>query len=161
MLPRHAPERKLRIFTLMVGFLMGGVPLLFILPGIAEIYYQGVQRCPATLMPLVRISAIGLLLHPLTMAIRGYLEGKAAYLKKTVAILAGHAVYFVVLTGISLISIVLSMPGNLLPALAFFAANIGAALTMQTVIARNQEPLTASAAPDAAEKEAPVQDGAM
>jgi len=136
LLPRMSSERMLKIFTLLVGLLMGGVPLLFILPGMSEVYYVAVQRCPADLMPLVRISAIGLLFHPLTMAFRGYLEGKAAYQKKPVAILSGHASYFGVLSGVALICIAFRIPGNVLPALAFFAANIAAALAMQIGIAR-------------------------
>ena len=147
MLPRLTSERRLKVFTLLVGLLMGGVPLLFILPGMAGVYYGAVQRCPAALMPLVRVSALGLLLHPLTMAMRGYLEGKAAYLKQPVSILAGQAVYFVALTCIALACLALRIPGNLLPGLSFFAANLAAALTMQLLIARSKrEPTGAGAA---------------
>jgi hypothetical protein len=140
MLPRVNTERMLQIFSVLVGLLMGGVPLLFILPGMTEIYYVAVQRCPEELLPLVRLSAIGLLFHPLTMALRGYLEGKAACLKKPMAILAGHAVYFGVLAAVALLSIALGVPGNLLPALALFAANIAAALTMWIRIGRGKAP---------------------
>ena len=136
LLPRMTGERMLKSFTLLVGLLMGGVPLLFILPGMTEVYYVAVQRCPEELLPLVKASALGLLLHPLTMAMRGYLEGKAAFLKKPVAILAGHAVYFGALAAVALLSIALRVPGNVLPALAFFAANLAAVLTMRVGIAR-------------------------
>ncbi|HEX2951053.1 MAG TPA: hypothetical protein VHV83_16025, partial [Armatimonadota bacterium] len=134
-LPRVKTERMLRTFTLIVGLLMGGVPLLFILPGMSNIYYVSVQRCPKDLMPLVCISAIGLLFHPLTMAIRGYLEGKAAYQKKPIAILTGHSAYFVILTGTALGCIALGISGNLLPALSLLLANLAAAITMQIGIA--------------------------
>jgi len=130
MLPRVNSERMLRVFTVLVGLLMGGVPLLFILPGMTEIYYVAVQRCPDELLPLVKVSAIGLLFHPLTMALRGYLEGKAAFLKKPMAILAGHTFYFGVLAAVALAGIALRVPGNVLPALAFLAANLAAAVTM-------------------------------
>ncbi len=135
LLPRVRSERMLQGFTLLVGVLMGGLPLLFILPGISEVYYVAVQRCPDALLPLVRWSALGLLFHPLTMAIRGYLEGKAAYLKQPVAIMTGHAVYFAALTAVALASLALRVPGNVLPALAFFAANLAAAGTMYGVMA--------------------------
>jgi len=138
-LPRLSNEWRLKVFVLLVGLLMGGLPLLFILPGMADMYYAAIQRCPPELMPLVRISAIGLLFHPLTMAVRGYLEGKAAYLKQPVSNLAGQAVYFVVLTCIALICIAFCIPGYLLPALAFFVANIAAILTMQLLIARRKD----------------------
>lgn len=136
LLPRVDSERMLRIFTLIVGLCMGGVPLLFILPGIAKLYYMDVQRCPADLMPLVTAAALGMLFHPLTLALRGYLEGKAAYRKQPVAILSGHVVYFIVLTLTALAAITLRTPGNLLPALAFLLANIAAATTMYLRIAR-------------------------
>ena len=148
MLPHMSSERRLKIFSLLAGLLMGGVPLLFLLPGLADIYYNTLQHCPPALMPLVRLSALALLLHPLTLAMRGYLEGKAAYLKQPFSILAGHAVYFVTLTSLVLICIALRIPGNLLPGLSFFAANLAAALTMQCFIARGQasqrEPVTTS-----------------
>ena len=137
---------------------MGVVPVLFILPGLGDIYYVAVQRCPQALMPLVRISAIGLLLHPLTLAMRGYLEGKAAYLKKPTAILAGHTIYFISLTCTALACIAVGIPGNLQPALAFFAANIAAAFTMQILIARRKGQQPESLSPDAANKESRVQE---
>jgi len=152
-LPRLRDERRLKVFTLLVGLLMGGVPLLFILPGIDGVYYGAFQRCPRALMPLVRISAIGLLLHPLTMAMRGYLEGKAAYLQQPVSILAGQATYFVALTSSALACIALGIPGNLLPGLSFFAANCAAALTMQFLLARHRERQRAPGLPEVAEGE--------
>ena len=159
MLPRLINERKLKVFTIMVGLLMGIMPLFFILPGMAEMYYIAVQRCPASLLPLVRVSAISLLFHPLTMAIRGYLEGKAAYQKKPIAILAGHAVFLGVLTCIALGSMALGVPGNVLPALAFFVANIAAALTMQILITHNMGPQPDAITRDGAAQVSPVEDG--
>lgn len=159
LLPRLTSERKLQVFTIVVGLLMGIVPLLFILPGMAQIYYVTVQRCPASLLPLVRICAISLFFHPLTMAIRGYLEGKAAYQKRPVAILAGHATFLVMLTCIALGCMAFGVPGNVLPALAFFVANIAAALTMQILIARGTGLHPDSIARDGAEQASPVRDG--
>lgn len=150
-LSRLSDERRLMIFTLLVGLLMGGLPLLFILPGIDRVYYMAVQRCPRALLPLVRISAIGLLFHPLLMAVRGYLEGKAAYLKQPVSILIGQAAYFAALTCTALACIALGIPGNLLPGLAFFAANLAAALTMQFCITRRKTGRLAPVLPEAVE----------
>ncbi len=135
-LPRVSSERKLMVFTMLVGLLMGGLPLLFLLPGLRDVYYMALQRCPLALLPLVRISALGLLLHPLLLAVRGYLEGKAAYLKQPISILIGQAVYFAALTCTTLVCLALGIAGNLLPGLSFFAANLAAALTMQICIAR-------------------------
>lgn len=158
MLPRLSTERMLKLFTLLVGLLMGVVPLLFLLPGIAQLYYVAVQRCPDTLLPLVRISALGMLLHPLTLAMRGYLEGKAAFQKKPVAILGGHTVYFVALTCTALTCIALRVPGNLLPGLAFLAANLAAALTMLLLIRRRTGQRPEPSVPAAAEIASRVQD---
>jgi len=138
MLPRMTSEGRLKVFALLVGVFMGGMPLLFLLPGIAGVYYEAVQRCPPELMPLVRVSAIGLLFHPLTMAGRGYLEGKAAYLKQPVYIFSGQAAYFVVLVCATLVCLRHGIPGNLLPGLSFFAANLAAIFTMQFLITRGE-----------------------
>ena len=152
-LPRLRDERKLKVFTLLVGLLMGGVPLLFILPGISGVYYEAFQRCPPELMPLVRISALGLLFHPLMMAVRGYLEGKAAFLKQPGFIFAGQATYCLALTGTALVCIARGIPGNLLPGLSFFAANCAAAFTMQLLFARNRGGQPGAVRPEAVARE--------
>jgi hypothetical protein len=148
-LPRLTSARTLKVFTALVGLLTGFVPLLFILPGAAEVYYLAIQRCPEALLPLVRLTALSLLLHPLTLAIRGYLEGMAAFFKQPVAILVGHIVYFVALAAVALAGMGLSVPGNLLPAFAFLAANIAAALTMRYLLTRATPEAAQARQPDA------------
>ena len=139
MLPRPGATSLLWRFTLLVGLLMSLAPLLVILPGLQDVYYVGLQRTPAELMPLVRISAVSLVLHPLMLALRGYLEGHAAFQKQPMAIMVSNILYFIALTGAALVCIALGVAGNLLPAVAFLAANIAAVITIRILIAHRKE----------------------
>lgn len=137
LIPQGVSERRLWNFTIIVGLLMGGVPLIFILPIIKELYYLTLQRCPVTLLPLVTISALSMLLHPLTLAMRGFLEGKAAFLQQPLSIFAGHSSFFLSLVICAIIGINIGIAGNLLPAFTFIIANMAAVFTMQSFIKMN------------------------
>lgn len=136
-LPQGVSESRLWGFSIVIGLLMGGVPLIFILPGLKELYYLSFQRCHISLLPLVTISALSMLLHPLTLSIRGFLEGKAAFLQQPLSILAGHSVFFISLVTSAVFGINLGIAGNLLPAITFLIANVAAAITMQLFIRHN------------------------
>lgn len=136
-LPRIAQERLLVYFALLMGLLLGGIPLLFILPGLEGLYYGSVQKCPPSLLPLVRVTVIGLLFHPFTMAIRAYMEGKAALLKHPMAILGGQAVFLGMLTIVAIICAHSPFGGGMLAPISLFAANVAAAGLIFTLLPHN------------------------
>ena len=53
------------------------LPLLFILPGMAELYYVKLQKLNLSDLHLVRITAFSLIFFPLSVAIRAQSEARA------------------------------------------------------------------------------------
>lgn len=120
-------NRQLARFSLAAGWLMGLLPLLFVLPGVMEWYYVGLQKLAPEDLPLVRGTTWALTLYPLTLALRAYSEGKAAWLKKPVTVLTGQAVYLSVAAVTAFFALNLGAPGHLLGAIAMALANLAAA----------------------------------
>jgi hypothetical protein len=92
-------------FSLSAGGILGILPLIFILPGLEVFYYVRLQNLSVQDLQLVKITALSLILFPVSVAIRSHSEGLAAWLKKPLTILAGHTVFLVtiVVTGILLL----------------------------------------------------------
>ena len=114
-------------FGLLAGAVAGVVPLLFILPGAADWYYVGLQKCRPEMLSSVRWSALGLVLHPLTMSIRSYAEGKAAVGCKSIAVLTGQGAFLAVLAVLSFACLALRVPGNLIAPIGLLGSNLAAA----------------------------------
>lgn len=117
-------------FSIAAGLVLGLLPLFFILPGSAEWYYVTLQQCRPDMLDLVRISALGLAVNPLMVAMRSYCEGLAALRKRPVIVLAGQAVFLGVMTSVSLACLGLGVAGNLIGPLAYVTANATAALVI-------------------------------
>ncbi len=125
--PTGRGGRRLLRFGLLAGALSGFFPLLFTLPGLADWYYVGLQKCRPEMLNLVRWSALGLLLHPLTMSIRSYAEGKAAVERKPIAVLTGQGAFLAVLALLSFTCLALNLSGNLIAPISLLGSNLAAA----------------------------------
>jgi O-antigen/teichoic acid export membrane protein len=125
--PRGRGGRRLLRFGLLAGAVSGFFPLLFALPGLADWYYVGLQKCRPEMLNLVRWSALGLLLHPLTMSLRAYAEGKAAVERKPVAVLTGQGAFLAVLALLSFTCLALNLSGNLIAPISLLGSNLAAA----------------------------------
>jgi len=91
--PTSRQDRSTLRFSLIAGACLGLLPLFFILPGLAEFYYVRLQNLSTTDLPFVRMTALSLIFFPLSVAIRAQSEGLAAWLKKPLTVLAGHAMF--------------------------------------------------------------------
>lgn len=114
-------------FSFVMGLVLGFLPLIFVMPGLIEWYYLMLQKLQPDDMPLVRTTAWALVLFPLTMALRAYSEGKAAWFRKPVTVLTGQAVYLALVAVVAFFSLNLGVPGNLLGAISICLANLAAA----------------------------------
>lgn len=120
-------NRQLAIFTAIVGTAMGLISLIFLLPGVIEWYYITLQKLGPADLPLVRRTGLLLALIPLTVAMRAYSEGKAAWSRKPVTVLTGQAVYLAFIALSAFFALNIGVPGNLLGAIAIIVANVAAA----------------------------------
>ena len=137
--PKFPGDRQVLRFALAAGFILGLVPLIFTLPGMAQFYYVRLQNLPPNDLDLVRLTAIFLVFFPLSVAIRAQSEGLAAWLKKPTTVLAGHAVFMttIIVTGFTLLN--LGMPGQLIGPVGLTLGSLASSATMRMLLARAKE----------------------
>jgi len=123
-------RKILRKFTLVAGLVLGVVPLIFIIPFFCRWYYLDVQHLPESTVPLIIETSLLLILMPVSIGMRTYCEGKAAYLKKPVAILSGQAIYIAMVAITSFIALNLGAGGTQIGPVALFVGNIIAGLVI-------------------------------
>lgn len=121
-------RKVLKRFAITAGSVLGLVPLIFIIPFFTRWYFIDVQQLPPEHIPLIVITSVSLIFLPLTVAMRSYCEGKAAHLKKPVAILSGQAIYVAMIAVSSFFALSLGVAGNMIGAIALTFSNIIAGL---------------------------------
>lgn len=128
---RHnAIDPRFLRFSLIGGLILSGIPLLFLLPGLATLYYGMVQNVVSGDMPLIRATALALAGFPLSVALRSHQEGIAAFRKQTLTIMGGHFVYLAALSLTGLVCLFVGLPGTLLGPFGLMAANLCAAAVL-------------------------------
>jgi hypothetical protein len=132
--PTATFQRRTLRFALAAGLVMGLLPLTFILPGIAELYYVQLQNLHPDDLILVRKTAAALVLFPLVVAIRAQSEGIAAWLKKPFAVLTGHAALLATIAGAGFTALGLAVPGYFIGAGCLTLGSLVSAATMRVML---------------------------
>ena len=132
--PTATFQRRTLRFALAAGLIMGLLPLTFILPGIAELYYVQLQNLHPDDLILVRKTAAALVLFPLVVAIRAQSEGIAAWLKKPFAVLTGHAALLATIAGAGFTALGLAVPGYFIGAGCLTLGSLVSAATMRVML---------------------------
>lgn len=139
-LPLGWSIKELRLFALQVGLILGIIPLVFVLPPLAQAYYVSLQKLPAEDLPLLRVTALTLMLLPLCVAIRSYNEGVASWQRKPGAVLAGQMGHLFALTGASYLGLSVGLPGNLLGPVGLICGNLAGGFVMGLMTRGNGSP---------------------
>jgi hypothetical protein len=129
--PLHPKDNRTLKFGLICGLTAGFLPLLFILPGLSTLYYVNLQNLNPEHLIYIKITALALLLQPLSIVFRTHSEGLAAHLRRPTTILAGQAVYLGSVVTISFFSLNIGITGNLIGPIAIISSNLFAALTIR------------------------------
>ncbi len=137
--PQSKKDRRTFNFALGAGFVLGLLPLLFSLPGLMEFYYVKLQKLNPQDIQLVRMTAVSLLFFPLSVAIRAQSEGLAAWQKKPVTVLSGHALFLatIITTGFSLLKV--GVPGHLIGPVGLTLGSLASSATMRIFLSRAKE----------------------
>jgi len=122
--PRGRDDTKVLRFSVVAGLVLSFIPLIVLLPGLADWYYVSVQRLPAADLPLVYTSALLFVGFPITVALRCHREGLAALAHRTPAILAGDIAYIAALAVASSFCLALRAPGNVIGPVVIAASNL-------------------------------------
>lgn len=135
--PQRDGRKELSSFSLLVGALLGIIPLLFILPPLSDFYYVSLQKLPPADLPKLRVTAIALVALPIFVAIRSEKEGMAAWLRRPEAVLWGQMAHVGALVCASAVALLLGMPGHLIGPLGLIFGNISSGSIIQLYISRN------------------------
>jgi len=137
--PQSRQEHRILRFALTAGALLGMLPLVFILPGMAELYYVKLQNLDMADLNLVRMTAVSLIFFPLSVAIRAQSEGLAAWLKKPTTVLTGHAMFLITIIIAGFTLLVLGAPGQVIGAVGLTIGSLASAATMRLLLMRAKE----------------------
>ncbi len=137
--PKSSKDRRTFRFCLAAGAVLGIIPLILILPGLAEFYFISLQKLAAQDLHLVRMTAIALIFFPFSVAIRAQSEGLAAWLKKPLAVLTGHAIFMatIIVSGFALLF--LGTPGNLIGPVGLTLGSLASSTTIRIVLDRGKQ----------------------
>ena len=129
--PQSKNDRRTLHFALAAGLILGILPLIFSLPGLIEFYYVKLQNLNPQDLQLVRWTAVSLLFFPFSVAIRAQSEGLAAWQKKPVTVLTGHALFLttIVTTGFTLLQF--GVPGHLIGPVGLTLGSLASSATMR------------------------------
>jgi hypothetical protein len=136
--PQSSKDSRTFRFCLMAGAVLGILPLIFILPGLAEFYFIKLQKLGAQDLHLVRMTVLSLICFPFSVAIRAQREGLAAWLKKPITVLAGHAMFMgtIIATGFALLF--LGTPGQLIGPVGLTLGSLASSSTMRILLDRGK-----------------------
>ena len=134
--PQSADDRRTFRFCLASGAVLGILPLLLIIPGLVEFYFIRLQKLSVQDLDLVRMTVASLSFFPFSVAIRAHGEGLAAWLKKPLTVLTGHALFMgtIVITGFALL--LFGMPGQFIGPIGLTLGSLASSATMRVALNR-------------------------
>jgi len=139
--PADRHRRETLRFAVVAGFLLGLLPLVFILPGPAEFYYIRLQNLNPLDLKWVRQTAAVLVMLPLAVALRAQSEGLAAWRKKPLIVLSGHAVFLLAATATGIMALSAGVPGCLIGAASLPIGSLASSATMRLALKPKVSPL--------------------
>jgi hypothetical protein len=136
--PKSGQDKRTFRFCLMAGVILGSLPLIFVLPGLADFYFIGLQKLNRQDLTLVRMTVISLFFFPVSVAIRAQSEGLAAWLKKPLTVLAGHAVFMGTIIATGFVLLFLGVPGQYIGPLGLTLGSLASSATMRFLLDRGK-----------------------
>lgn len=120
--PAYPGDRRLLVYALAAGAILGLMPLVFAHPTIGNWYFGTYQNLPERLLPTARL-AIGIYAFiAMIHAVRGRIEGLAALRKRPVAVMAGQIGYTAALAATLAVLLFFKTPGWIMALSAIFVA---------------------------------------
>ena len=137
--PQSGEDNRTFRFCLTAGVVLGILPLIFVIPGLAEFYFIGLQKLGAQDLSLVRVTVISLIFFPVSVAIRAQSEGLAAWLKKPITVLTGHAMFMVTIIASGFTLLFFGAPGQFIGPLGLTLGSLASSATMRIMLDRGKE----------------------
>ncbi len=139
-------KRTLR-FALSAGACLGIIPLLFVLPGLDELYYVQLQNLSVADLSLVRFTAITLSVYPLCVAIRAQGEGLAGLARKPLTVIVGQAIFMGTVVIAGGVSLIFGLTGCFIGPLGLALGNLASTASLRLLlrwVQRTELPVSAT-----------------
>ena len=132
--PEYAGDRRLLVYAVVAGLLLGIVPLLFATPLVGAWYFGAYQNVPPHLVATARLAVGIYALIAAVQAVRARVEGLAALAKRPKATMAGQIAYTVSLFTVCSILLPLGVPGWAMAVAAIFVAPVCVTATIYAAL---------------------------
>ena len=132
--PEYEGDRRLLVYAVLAGLLLGIIPFVFSLPFVGNWYFGHYQNVPERILDTARL-AIGIYsLISMIHAVRGRVEGIAAARKRPKAVMAGQIAYTAGLFATCAILLPLGVAGWAIAVSAIFVAPVCATAAIYVVL---------------------------
>ena len=132
--PEYPGDRRLLVYAVVAGLLLGVLPLAFSTPLVGEWYFGSYQNVPPRIVGTARL-AIGLYaLITVVQTIRARVEGLAVLAKRPKTIMAGQMAYTVSLFTVCAILLPMGVPGWAMAVTAIYIAPICVTATIYAML---------------------------
>jgi hypothetical protein len=129
--PQTRQDSSTLRFALTAGACLGFLPLIFILPGLVELYYVRLQNLTMADIHLIRFTALSLTFLPFCVSIRAQSEGMAAWLKRPASVMLGQTVFFSTIVIAGFVLLFLGAPGYLIGAIGLTLGSLASSGMMR------------------------------
>ena len=132
--PEYPGDRRTLTFAIVAGLLLGLLPLILALPGPGTWYYGICQNIPPHILGTALLMSGLYFFIEVIHAVRGRIEGLAAWRKRPGAVMAGQIAYFAMLTISAAALLAVNAPGWVIALGAIYAAPIAATATVYAAL---------------------------
>ena len=134
--PEWSGDRRMLAYAACAGLALGALPLLFTLPGLADWYFCEAQNLPADDLWRARALMGVYALAPFLQALRGRLEGLAAWMKRPKTVMGGQIAHVATFLSALSLCLCLGMPGWQMGATAILSAAVATILFLHLALRR-------------------------
>ena len=109
--PEWPGDRRMLVYAACAGLALGVLPLFFTLPFVADWYFRVVQNVPAENLWRTRVVMGAYAFAPLLQALRGRLEGLAAWRHRPKLVMAGQVAHVITFLAVLALGLRFGQPG--------------------------------------------------
>ncbi len=135
--PEYPGDRRTLTFAIVAGLLLGLLPFAFAMPGLGPWYYGKCQNIPPHILGTALLMSGLYSFIEVIHAIRGRIEGLAAWRKRPGAVMAGQIAYFAALTITAATLLATDVPGWVIAIGAIYVAPVAATATVYATLQMN------------------------
>lgn len=135
--PEYPGDRRLLVYAIVAGLLLGLIPLVFATPLVGNWYFGTFQNIPDTILPTARLAIALYAAIAVIQAVRARIEGIAAARRNSKAVMFGQIAYTLSLFATLAVLLPLGIPGWAMAVAAIFVAPVCVTLTIYLALALN------------------------